>query len=128
MRILIDTHAFLWAAADDPKLSPHARALLQDGSNDVYLSAASAWEIAIKYKTGRLPIDRAPRDYVLSRSAFLQLTPLDVNYAHAFCVADLPPIHADPFDRMLVAQAIVERMPILTDDSHIGRYDVEVIW
>ncbi len=128
MRALLDTHTFLWATTDDPRLGPAARSLIQDEGNEIILSAASAWEIVIKYRRGRLPLPDPPETYVTSRAALLGLTHLPIDVRHALRVAALADIHRDPFDRILVAQAMVEGAPILTDDQHIARYQIETIW
>ena len=128
MRALLDTQVFIWSNTLDPRLSPAARDILDDGANDIYLSAVTAWEIAIKYARGRLPLPEPPQEYVEKRLAIEDLIPLAIDLPHALAVGDLPAIHNDPFDRLLIAQAQVEQLPILTSDANIARYDVEVIW
>ena len=129
MRALLDTHAFLWFNANDSRLSITAMDFISNGQNDVFLSAASVWEIAIKYSRGRLPeMDESPHAYVPSRIAQYGFAALPIEITHALQVALLPQLHRDPFDRILVAQAQVEGIPILTSDANIARYDVEVIW
>lgn len=129
MRVLLDTHAFLWwASARGARLSERARELLSDGATDASLSIASVWEIAIKVGAGRMVLPDAPERYVpdrLRRYGF-DLIPFEVS--HAIRAGALPPVHRDPFDRMLVAQAQIEDLPILTADPAISRYDVETIW
>ena len=127
MRALLDTATFLWAALGDKDLSFTARRVLEDGSNQLFLSAVSAWEIAIKYGKN-LPLHETPDEYVPSRIVRLGLKALPIEIRHALHVHTLPRIHRDPFDRLLVAQAQLERLPILTSDANIARYDVEVIW
>ncbi len=128
MRVLLDTHAFLWWNLDDPQLSATARALIADGSNTLYLSAVVAWEIAIKAAKGRLTLPEPANLYVTNRMKLHAFTAMPVEISHALEVTNLPPLHNDPFDRLLVAQARLEKLPILTADSTIGLYDVEVIW
>lgn len=126
--MLLDTHAFLWWNAAEDRLSDEARAVITDGGTEVLLSVASIWEVATKVAKGRLTIPGEVGQYVaerLERNHWLSL-PLDVN--HAVRAATLPMIHTDPFDRMLVAQAQLEGVPILTKDAAITRYDVETIW
>ena len=128
MRALLDTHAFLWWITDDDSLSSHARRVLGDGSNELFVSAASAWEIAIKIGLGKLPFPGEASSIIprqLSVNAFLSL-PVEIE--HALRVADLPRLHRDPFDRMLVAQAQIEKLPIISRDPEIARYDVRLIW
>ena len=129
MRLLLDTHAFLWFNADDARLGARARAAITDGSNEVLLSSAVAWEIAIKHARGRLPeLQDTPESYIHSRIGALSLEPLPITIAHAVAAGGLPEVHADPFDRMLIAQALTEGVPILTSDPQIASYDVETIW
>jgi PIN domain nuclease of toxin-antitoxin system len=128
VKVLLDTSTFLWSCLDVTKLSPKVRDLLADGSHDVFVSAVSAWEVAIKYAKGRLDIPEPPGTYIPSRLAAFGYQPLAVQLTHAIRAGDLPALHRDPFDRLLVAQAEVERLPIVTPDTSIARYDVEVIW
>ncbi len=128
MKALLDTHTFLWWNLDDPQLSPLARAFIADGNNEIYLSAASAWEIAIKCARGRLVLPENPDKYVTERIAHYQFLPLPIQLSHALRVDHLPDIHNDPFDRLLVAQAQLEKIPLLSGDAEIHRYQVEVIW
>lgn len=128
MKVLLDTHTFLWWNLDDPHLSAVARAIIAAGGNTVYLSAVVAWEIAIKAATGRLTLPEPADQYVTNRMNLHAFTALPVELSHALEVTNLPPLHNDPFDRLLVAQARLEGIPILTADAAIGGYDVEVIW
>ncbi len=123
MNLLLDTHAMLWWLSDDPTLSASARAMIADPENTVFLSAVVVWEIRIKQGIGKLDL---PNDFheVLDNQRFPEL-PVTVGHAHA--IAGLPGVHRDPFDRMLVAQAMVERMTIVTRDKSIAAYDVNVI-
>jgi PIN domain nuclease of toxin-antitoxin system len=123
MNLLLDTHAILWAFTDDPRLSPRAREAIEDGSNPVFVSAVSAWEIVIKKGLGKLT---APDNYEEEREAHA-FTALDITTAHALHVGTLPGHHQDPFDRLLVAQAQLERLTIVTRDANIQRYDVDVL-
>lgn len=127
MKILLDTHAWLWAVAAPERLGPRARKLLEDGGNVRMLSAASSWEIAIKCALGKLKLPESPRLFVPKRMARDGIAGLPVEHRHALEVADLPDHHRDPFDRMLIAQARVERLPILTHDAVFKRYRVEVL-
>ena len=127
MRVLLDTHVFLWWITDDPRLSCLAREVIEKGSNELFFSAASGWEIAIKAGLGKLVIPGDLKAFVAEQLALNRITPMPVMLAHALHAFNLPPLHRDPFDRMLVAQAQVENLPILTSDPYIGRYEVEVI-
>lgn len=128
MKLLLDTCTFLWLAADDPRLTPVARTSCRSPENDVYLSALSAWEIAIKYRLGRLPLPEPPDRYVVSRRRWLRLEPLAFDEACAAHEAFLPLHHSDPFDRGLVSQAILNSLTIVTPDVAISRYPVPVLW
>ena len=128
MIALLDTHTFLWWNLDHPRLSDTAREIIGDGRNDIYLSVASAWEIAIKTVRGRLMLPEAPDRYVANRMQYHRFSGLPIELSHALGVYDLPPIHADPFDRLLIAQSQLEKIPLLTADAEIVRYPVEVIW
>ena len=128
MNALLDTHTFLWWNLDDPQLSPAARQFIQDGRNQVYLSAASTWEIAIKTAKGRLSLPENPERYVANRMAHYHFLPLPIQLSHALEVYSLPDIHSDPFDRLLIAQSLLEDLPIITSDVEISRYPVSVIW
>ncbi len=129
MRVLLDTHALLWwASTGGSRLSTTARDLIEDSATVVLVSAASAYEIAVKSALGRLDLPDAPERYVpglLERHGFLRL-PVEV--PHALRAGSLPDHHRDPWDRLLVAQAQLEGLPIVTADTAIGRYEVSVIW
>jgi PIN domain nuclease of toxin-antitoxin system len=128
VRVLLDTHAFLWWVLEDPRLSDRARGVIAAPETDVVVSAVSAWEISIKAASHRLDLPEPARTYVPSRIAANGFRELQVTVEHAVGVAGLPPIHRDPFDRLLVAQAQVERIPIVTSNPAIARYAVDVIW
>jgi len=128
MKVLIDTHVFLWWITNDPRLSPRAREIIADGANVVFLSAASGWEIAIKAKLGRLRLPDEPERFILKQLELNAIEVLPVQMSHALHVYALPYHHQDPFDRLLIAQARLEKVPILTADPQISRYEVEVIW
>lgn len=128
MRALLDTHAFLWWNMDDRRLSPAARDFIGDGSNELYFSAACAWEIAIKAGRGRLALPEPPEKYVATRLALHRIQALPIQLSHALRVYALPELHRDPFDRLLVAQSQLEGLSILTADENIRQYGVETIW
>lgn len=123
MRLLLDTHILLWAMADDPMLSPQARRTIEAAAT-VYVSSASVWEISIKAGLGKLQLDLAE---FTSRLAAAGFEPLAVSWGHAQAVRDLPHHHHDPFDRMLIAQAISEPLRLLTHDAALARYSDLVI-
>jgi len=126
--VLLDTHAFIWWNDNDRRLRQSARAFIRDSGNEIFLSVASGWEIGIKYAKGLLRLPEEPRDYVHSRMEADGILRLAIEMAHALQAAALPRLHADPFDRLLIAQSQVERLPILTSDPNIRRYEVEIIW
>lgn len=124
VNLLLDTHAFLWAIDNNPRLSQKARDAIIDGNNIVFVSAATAWEIAIKKSIGKLKI---PNGDYLEELKVHRFTPLDITTEHALMVESLPPYHKDPFDRMLIAQAQVEKLTLVTGDSKIKAYTVPII-
>lgn len=128
MKALLDTHTFLWWNMDSPKLSDRARRFITEGRNEIYLSAASGWEIAIKAAKGRLTLPETPDKYVADRMRLHRFSPLPIELSHSLEVFHLPDIHLDPFDRLLIAQSQLETMPIITGDTEIQRYDVDFIW
>ena len=128
MRALLDTHTFLWWLLDAPRLSDECRRVLADGTNEILLSAVSGYELAYKAHVGRLTLPESPGAYVRSRLEASGFEALSIELNHALRAASLPVIHRDPFDRLLVAQAQLEGLPIMTADPAIAQYDVEVIW
>jgi len=127
MKILLDTQCWLWMVASPERLSDRARSLIEASDNELYLSAASAWEIAIKHSLGKLRLPEPPARYVPSRLDVLRTLALPIEHDHALHVATLPAHHRDPFDRLLIAQAQLEDLPILTADPLFARYDVTTI-
>jgi|Deesub1362A_J573_1020465.scaffolds.fasta_scaffold04828_5 PIN domain nuclease of toxin-antitoxin system len=128
MRALLDTHTFLWWITDDPQLSLRVREIIGDASNQLFLSTASGWEMAIKARLGRLRLPNDLESFVAEQLIINRLESLPVQMSHALHTYTLPDYHRDPFDRLLVAQARLESLPILTADPQISRYSVEVIW
>ncbi|MCP5431691.1 MAG: type II toxin-antitoxin system VapC family toxin [Alphaproteobacteria bacterium] len=129
MRLLLDTHVALWAVADDARLAAGARDLIADPSNDVFVSVATVWEIAIKHalypaRPNALAISAAEAVRYFAASGYLLLPVLA---AHGIAVERLPPIHGDPFDRMLIAQALTEPLRLVTSDAELARYSDTVI-
>ena len=128
MQILLDTHVWLWTLVAPERIRRSAREAILDRGNALFLSAASAWEIAIKHAIGKLPLPEPPETFVPSRLIRDSIRPLPVAMHHALRVATLPPHHRDPFDRLLIAQARVDRMPVVTRDPIFTRYGVRTIW
>jgi PIN domain nuclease of toxin-antitoxin system len=127
LRILLDTQAWLWMQASPQRFAPDALELVADARSALHLSAASSWEIAIKYALGRLPLPVPPWEYVPDRMATSAVVPLPIEHSHALEVSRLPAHHRDPFDRLLIAQARIEGLAILTSDPAFTPYGVEVM-
>jgi PIN domain nuclease of toxin-antitoxin system len=128
MRLLLDTHVFLWWTAEDTRLPKRVSALMTNIEHQLFFSSASAWEIAVKVNLGKLRLSSELDLFVIEQLTNNAISPLPIQIHHALRVATLPLLHRDPFDRMLVAQSLVENMPILTGDSQISRYPVATIW
>ena len=126
MRLLLDTHVFLWLNSESKRLGDSI-ALIDDRRNELLLSAVSAWEIAIKYALGKLPLPEPPARYVPSRMRAVQASGLAVEIGHGLAVAQLPLLHRDPFDRLLLAQAMSLDVPILTADPVLAKYPVQTV-
>lgn len=128
MKLLLDTHAalFLWASPD--RLSPTARSLVENKANTLYFSQASTWEICLKYQIGKLPLPEKPEAYLPRRIRQSELTYEPIADAALFRTVELPPHHNDPFDRLLIATALILKVPILSIDESFRRYSAEVIW
>ena len=127
MKYLLDTHVFLWMALASQRLSPHARATIEDTANALFFSAASAWEIGIKTRLGKLTLPGDAIVYVPARIAAFGLTELPISVAHSLGVERLPAHHEDPFDRLLVAQAQIEGLTIITADPAFSAYPVRLL-
>jgi len=128
MKVLLDTHVFLWWITDDPLISPKIKTIMVDVDNELFLCAASIWEIAIKARLGRLQLPENPDSYLTQQMVSNAVQSLSITMQHALRVYNLPDIHKDPFDRIIIAQALLEDMPILTKDDYIPRYGVQTIW
>lgn len=128
MKLLLDTCTFLWILGDDPALSGRAREAFSDPANEVYLSAVSAWEIALKHAAGKLPLPASPSEIVPTGRAQHQIEPLPFDEPAALTLARLPALHRDPFDRALVAQAIMGGLALVTPDPLITQYPVPILW
>jgi PIN domain nuclease of toxin-antitoxin system len=128
MKALLDTHAFLWWVTDQPRISQRVRGIIENGHNEIFVSAASGWEIIIKFQLGRLLLPEDPEGYLMEQIRRNAFQVLPIRMYHSLRLLALPSLHKDPFDRMLVAQAQFEKLPILTSDKQIACYPVEVIW
>ena len=128
MKYLLDTHAFLWFVTDDDKLSSKARSIIKNSNNEVYFSAASAWEMSIKVRLGRLTIEEALEPFISRQLAENNFSTLSITIFHSIYTSKLPEIHKDPFDRMIVAQSKVENLSLISNDKNIKKYKVPVVW
>lgn len=127
MKVLIDTHCWLWLCVEPERFSKSTLERLADRETERLISSASVWEIVIKHGIGKLPLPVAPPAFVPSRLETTQTDVLPISAAHALRIADLPDLHRDPFDRMIVAQAMVEGMPLLTADKALKKYGLELL-
>jgi PIN domain nuclease of toxin-antitoxin system len=128
MRVLVDTHAFLWALLKDPRLSPDAAQILTSESSELVFSLASLWEISIKMRLGRLRAIGSSVAYVREEMTEYGMELLPIRFEHILRLETLPQHHGDPFDRLLIAQASTEGIPILTDDKRFAEYGVPLVW
>lgn len=128
MNLLLDTCTFVWLIADSPDLSSSARQFFSDPDNEVYLSAVSAWEIVIKHHLGRLPLPEPPQRFISRQRALHEIRSLPIEEAAVLHLTRLPDYHKDPFDRMLICQAIAHGLTILTPDPAITQYPVRTEW
>jgi PIN domain nuclease of toxin-antitoxin system len=128
MKYLLDTSIFLWSLGAEQKLNQKAHDLLSSSASELYFSAASTWEIAIKYVLGTLALPKPPSKFVPSAIGLLALRSLDITHSHSLAAGELPPHHRDPFDRMLIAQARMENMQLLTADRTFLKYEVNIMF
>lgn len=128
MRAILDTHVLLWWLTDSDRLSERSRELMLDPESELYWSAASSWEIAIKVGIGRLTLPEPPRIFVPRVLREQAIRPLGISHAHTLAVTDLPLHHRDPFDRLLVAQCALENMAAVSADDVFDRYGTERVW
>lgn len=128
MKYLLDTMVWLWSVGPTDKIGDAGLAILRNGEQDLYLSVASSWEIAIKTKLGKFDLPEPPPRYVPKRLVEQGIQSLSVTQSHSLKVFDLPLHHADPFDRLIIAQALTEGMTILTSDRAFKKYPVELVW
>jgi PIN domain nuclease of toxin-antitoxin system len=126
--ILLDTHVWLWLNGEVGRLTSEALGILNSSDSELYLSSASAWEIGIKCSNEKLTLPLPPEIYIPTRLLDTGVNPLPIRVEHALRAAALPPHHKDPFDRMLVAQAQVENLELMTVDRHLASYDVSLVW
>jgi PIN domain nuclease of toxin-antitoxin system len=127
MKVLLDTHAWLWMQVSPERFSKDALAILEDRGNELFFSAASSWEISIKYALKALDLPLPPAEYVPDRMRSSGVVPLPVLHVHTLQVAGLPHHHRDPFDRLLIAQSQLENLPVLTSDPKFEPYGIVII-
>ncbi|MCY7345134.1 MAG: type II toxin-antitoxin system VapC family toxin [Pyrinomonadaceae bacterium] len=127
MRILIDTQIFLWLFGQSNRISSNVRNLLTSPNNTIYFSAVSSWEIAIKYGNGKLKLPDSPEIFIPNRLKRANFFWLEITHEHTLAVAHLPLIHKDPFDRLLIAQANIENLTLLSTDGVFSSYSVKLI-
>lgn len=128
MKYLLDTSVFLWSNGALERLNRQATTVLSSKSSEVYLSAASSWEIAIKFALGALRLPSPPLQFIPDALRILSIRSLEISHLHSLAAGALPPHHRDPFDRMLIAQANSEEMVLLTADRVFEKYDVETMF
>lgn len=128
MKFLLDTHVFLWWMMDIEKIPTKIINYIQNENNNIFLSPASSWEICIKAKLGKLEFHTNPADFIFQKMQEYSIQSLPINHGHTTKTYHLSEIHKDPFDRILIAQSIQEKIPLITNDSKIKNYAVEVIW
>jgi len=128
MKYLLDTMVWLWSVGPTDKINEAGLGVLANGEAEVYFSAASAWEVAIKTQLGKFTLTESPRTYVPKRLSAQGIRSLSITQSHTLKAYDLPGHHRDPFDRLLIAQSQVERLPLLSADPQMRQYAVEVIW
>jgi PIN domain nuclease of toxin-antitoxin system len=128
MKLLLDTHVFLWWVADDERLPASTRRLIGTGSNEAFVSSVSAWEIVLNASRGRIELPDPPERFVPRQLRENAFEPLPLTMSHALATSRLPEIHGDPFDRLLVAQAVVEDFALVTADEQIAKYPVKIRW
>lgn len=124
---LLDTHIWLWINTDLERLRSDIRDLLANRDNELYLSVASVWEIVVKYTLGKLPLPEHPTSYIPSRQKLTGVRPLPIEQSHVLEVGNLPAHHADPFDRLIVAQARKDNMVLVTADATLAQYECDIL-
>jgi PIN domain nuclease of toxin-antitoxin system len=128
MKAILDTHAFLWWVLDNHRLSKTAHDFIIDPNNTIFLSAVSGWEMAIKWGIGKLTLPGQPDIFVEQQLEINNFTPLPIQMAHGLYAHELPGIHKDPFDRLLIAQSKIERLLLISADSIFQQYPVSLLW
>jgi PIN domain nuclease of toxin-antitoxin system len=128
MRLLLDTHTFIWYVTDNPRLSAHVKLLIEDENNEKLVNIASIWEMAIKHSIGRLNFSLPFMEFVGQQLTVSNIGLLEINLQHIEVVASLPLHHRDPFDRLIIAQSMAEQIPILSVDAIFDAYAIARLW
>jgi PIN domain nuclease of toxin-antitoxin system len=128
MKILLDTCAFIWIVTDDAKLSEKAKEIFLNSENEIFLSAVTGLEITVKYSLGKLRLTEPPAEFVMNRIQANGLTELPISMKHTLALQNLPLHHKDPFDRLLIAQSMVNQIPLLSADQQLSAYGIECHW
>jgi len=128
MKLLLDTCTFLWIVSGSSELSKRAAQWFSDPANELFLSAVSAWEIAVKYSLGNLPLPAPPMEFVVSQREAHAIATLPLSEEEALYLPKIPKLHRDPFDRMLICQAVAGGLTILTPDPLIAQYPIRTVW
>jgi PIN domain nuclease of toxin-antitoxin system len=128
MKYLLDTHAFLWFVMDDKRISTNAKTIIKDSKNEIFFSAASAWEMAIKIKLNRLKIKGDLKSFIIEQLSTNNFFPLSISIYHSLYTEQLPQIHKDPFDRIIIAQSLVENLQLISTDKDVRKYEVATVW
>jgi len=124
----LDTHAFLWFVLDDQRISNEAKSIIENSKNEIYFSAASAWEIAIKIKLARLKIKGEFETFIIDQLSTNSFVPLSISISHSLYTHRLPQVHKDPFDRIIIAQSKLENLPLISKDREIRKYKIAMVW
>jgi PIN domain nuclease of toxin-antitoxin system len=127
VKVLLDTHVFLWAITDDARLTTKNREIYMAQENELYLSVASIWEILLKTGLGKLPLPAPAAEFITKQMDKNRVALLPIRVSHLVKLETLPPLHRDPFDRMIAAQALAEGVPVMTVDEAFARYSVELV-
>lgn len=128
MKYLLNTHVFLWWITNSPRLPKSVRIIFKEKRNELFFSTASIWEVMIKSQLKKIKLPDKPKEFIKEQLALNSIKILNVSLDHALEIYDLPKIHKDPFDRMLIAQVKVNRLPIITADSFIKQYNIDTFW
>ena len=128
MKYLLDTHAFLWFVLDDKRISTNAKSIIKDSKNEIFFSAASAWEMAIKIKLNRLKIKGNLEPFIIEQLSANSIVPLSITISHSLHTERLPQFHKDPFDRIIIAQSILENLQLISTEKDIRKYNIKVVW